>query len=1289
MSLSGRKGRPSTATLQQFAASSSYSSNGAFQKTASSNDNTSATTAESTSWSSRSGHHHGVFPRSHPQREPQHSQQTQSSPFGARGGTSQQYQQQPNQHQHQYAASSAGGGDRYYASSTQSGRSPVQQHRHTYRDDYSRSQHSDQDDTNSFTPPGPQTDISLEITPPRVKKQEQPPNSDPGASNRFAAYVNRFATIDPRMDYSAGMHSPTRGTQFEEKKEDPRSWNQRKQHRLVDEADYFPDPDFSMEQMLAAEQRQHQRPQSMAGSTASTSALHSPRANRTRHLAQRFEERMSTRPETAASPPWYRDTASYRERSQERASSGYQEHEQQRQQPGERLPNQHYEQQQQQVTMTSSPQQELGTYQQQEMGVLAAELDYRGRRSLSNSVAAEDTSRTSRSNSVPAEDYRSRSEIETPSPARVAALKQKLWDASESLNVKVRPSSNGRPMPDGMRSARSLSPKTSRRISQHFGGRAAAEPVPSRSSTPLRNPTHFEWTESRPQAEDPRDDRSRSSAPRDDRSRSSINRDDPSLSISRDDRSNHTSGREDRSQGRDDRSRSSAGESSRRRSLNNPRALQPASDHFEGGGGELQNSPFFKSRFFEAAAQSVDHRKMPSLSRANSSSSSVERGIPAIAPSQSNISHQDSLTASRFFQRQLDAADEMIMEPGPQNVQQRPSSSSLGSGTRNVGVAHPRANSAVGGTSYASTPIISNQQENVASLLAKLQSVNRSDPSAALQEIDAILKAQVGGGSAVAAALRRDMGMTSAPIVPPQSSLAPGPTPVEDDDGESESETTVSSITNPTFSGHSTKHRKKREEGKKLQSQPLPTTVEGEATDHVVKPLKEPADFSGLRRKKPRSPPPGTINVSGNRGAARNVDHNMDRKLLPNRGTPRFAMGEECHVVDAVDEVLSPALDSTAELAEKIRRWDELSGKGSAPDVKIPEIQSDTTEALGSIVTPSDGLPNINKKKSHHPWDASIPTRRGKIDMKDTSMDIGEGIETKYSSNSPNKQSRQETVRRREDERNNPFADESHNPFAQESDHESMQASQTSRSREGPKGGGHAPQATLTSMSQEFDDAWVTLPTSNFFTADTPPRRTTDKSSEDSRARSDESPPPPPVSTKQASVQKFSPKRLDSAKGGVMDYEPPSPSSRRRERSDDAASRGVSAYDENLVDQAPSEEEYDDGIEVTLVGGRKETKRKGLRALLQRRNSKPQGLSAASVVSSSSRRRNQTRMAAYEAEVEPPRSASRGRRRSGASPSRARAHSLEERRIRNPNIARKFSRFLRVYNDEDRRPAEV
>ena len=300
--------------------------------------------------------------------------------------------------------------------------------------------------------------------------------------------------------------------------------------------------------------------------------------------------------------------------------------------------------------------------------------------------------------------------------------------------------------------------------------------------------------------------------------------------------------------------------------------------------------------------------------------------------------------------------------------------------------------------------------------------------------------------------------------------------------------------------------------------------------------------------------------------------------------------------------------------------------------------------------------------------------------MRDTSMDNGAGIEAQYSPHSPNKQQakrRQPTIpeRRQEDERHIPFVDERNNPFAQESDHESR--SHTSRSREGSRN--HLPQSTVVNMSADFDDAWVTLPTSNFFHAETPQRRTattTDQQSEDS-------PMPPPVSAKKASVEKFSPKRLD-ATNRVLDYEPPSPGHRARQ------SEGTSAYDEKRVDQAGTDDEIDDdGIEVRLVGEKKEPKRKGLRALLQRRNSKSNLLGSSSVVSSSSRRRNQPQMTAYKNDTEPQsRSNSRGRRRS-VTPSRERSHSLEERHIRNPNIARKFSRLLRVYNDEDRRPAEV
>ena len=145
-----------------------------------------------------------------------------------------------------------------------------------------------------------------------------------------------------------------------------------------------------------------------------------------------------------------------------------------------------------------------------------------------------------------------------------------------------------------------------------------------------------------------------------------------------------------------------------------------------------------------------------------------------------------------------------------------------------------------------------------------------------------------------------------------------------------------------------------------------------------------------------------------------------------------------------------------------------------------------------------------------------------------------------------------------------------HNPFAQESDVESSHhESQAHQSRDESRGGSRAPQSTVMNMSADFDDAWVSLPTSNFFTASTPPRRTgTEKEQPPPPARGravDSSPQPPPISAKKASVQKFSPQRFDT-KNREMDYTPPS-----TERRGKQSERGR-AYDEKRVDQAASEE---------------------------------------------------------------------------------------------------------------------
>ena len=148
----------------------------------------------------------------------------------------------------------------------------------------------------------------------------------------------------------------------------------------------------------------------------------------------------------------------------------------------------------------------------------------------------------------------------------------------------------------------------------------------------------------------------------------------------------------------------------------------------------------------------------------------------------------------------------------------------------------------------------------------------------------------------------------------------------------------------------------------------------------------------------------------------------------------------------------------------------------------------------------------------------------------------------------------------------------------------------------------------------------------------------------------------------------------------------------------------MGAYDEGRVDEPGA-------VEVALGDSQDDRstgkgKSKGLRGFLQRRGSAANnGVSSSSggaSVNSGSRgkaKNNQPLISAYEMDLaacntaeEAPtsRPPSRGRRAS-KSPSRDRARSLEERRIRNPNIARKFGKLLRVYGDDggDRQRAHV
>jgi hypothetical protein len=120
------------------------------------------------------------------------------------------------------------------------------------------------------------------------------------------------------------------------------------------------------------------------------------------------------------------------------------------------------------------------------------------------------------------------------------------------------------------------------------------------------------------------------------------------------------------------------------------------------------------------------------------------------------------------------------------------------------------------------------------------------------------------------------------------------------------------------------------------------------------------------------------------------------------------------------------------------------------------------------------------------------------------------------------------------------------------------------------------------------------------------------------------------------------------------------------------------------------EEEKGD-IEIALVNSPPQLQesdtakpRRGLRAFFKRRqgaktsSTGPKSISA-SFSSSSGKTPRITR--SIDLDFDPP--AGGRASRASRSPGRSRARSLEERRIRNPSIAKKFNRLLRVYDDND------
>lgn len=373
-------------------------------------------------------------------------------------------------------------------------------------------------------------------------------------------------------------------------------------------------------------------------------------------------------------------------------------------------------------------------------------------------------------------------------------------------------------------------------------------------------------------------------------------------------------------------------------------------------------------------------------------------------------------------------------------------------------------------------------------------------------------------------------------------------------------------------------------------------------------------------------------------------------------------------------------------------------------------------------------------RRRPHPWDENIPVRLGRIQTQDTSMSNALGVETEFTPKYPlSNENDEPDYRRLRKERVSREKDRSlqskivSSSSGEEAEREKQRTSNVVKietpiySSALNEEWGLTPAVTkqqqehAREMSDQFDSAWVSLPASAYFrdrwvpkavqrneaSAPLDPRRQVDHAetqgitapdrhahtensfnksvvnSESERSAEPQRPTNSSEDRKQQTILKFQPQPV-----GVEDLQ-------------------GTAYDQSMpLGTSSSGETAERGVEVTLTTPSTPPRRGGFRSLLMKRrpdlNKNTIVLGESSNGRSSSRsRKGGSRGLSFLADVDlcsmeeapPPlsKSSSHSKRhsRNSLSPDRERARSLEEPRIRNPNIARKFNRLLRVYDTDN------
>ncbi len=326
----------------------------------------------------------------------------------------------------------------------------------------------------------------------------------------------------------------------------------------------------------------------------------------------------------------------------------------------------------------------------------------------------------------------------------------------------------------------------------------------------------------------------------------------------------------------------------------------------------------------------------------------------------------------------------------------------------------------------------------VADLVAKLSAVNRANPAEALAQIDSILRQESRNTSIEADSqglLTRQRDVVN--------TFGDNETAKQLDD-DSDDETSVSELTNPTFQSSSKSFRDevrmlsqayndpntkqqnpsalstssfRRPRPSGLQSY-IPAKLQPEITPsylpvEVRSKSKErgeisyghlpPLTIKVQEAQNSRSPSPARLKDRIRVTVTHKSDARESPSALPNledrvrltigqqnAKTKRQSVNEQNEKRNR-SETANHVISDKETLAAKIRDWDDMSHGRETPTREkkdIPHLKNgrDDHQSRGT-------LPAITKMHRVHPWDGEIPSRVEKVETRDTSMENGAGVE--------------------------------------------------------------------------------------------------------------------------------------------------------------------------------------------------------------------------------------------------------------------------------------------------------